>query len=420
MHKLILALLVFTSIDLYGKNIIEVVPKRTSDLPKKILVETKNSYIVRAKNASNADFDRLFWVNLDGVNLDEAQLDADILLFRKGEFAVVKADEDQVTELSQKLHHLAAACGHLIRLSGDEVSTQREFSFAPSALISSSTVIDLKDVLASMKSSDIREGVELLSSFRTRHHTTSEGAEASYEVKRMFETIVASRSDISVELVDHGQETEQMSVVVKIKGRKFPDELVLLGSHLDSISGWWGGSEAPGADDNASGTATNMTVLKAIVENNLYFDRTIEIHAYAAEEVGLVGSLDMAKKYKARNADVVSMLQNDMNLYPAMGEDGIWIVTNDTDASLNADLIKFIDRYVGIKWEQGRLQGGSSDHAAWHRQGYKAAFPFEHGSSYNPDIHTKRDVISSKLSFSQSLGFGKLSLSYLAHYAGIN
>ncbi len=420
MHKLILALLVFTSIDLYGKNIIEVVPKRTSDLPKKILVETKNSYIVRAKNASNADFDRLFWVNLDGVNLDEAQLDADILLFRKGEFAVVKADEDQVTELSQKLHHLAAACGHLIRLSGDEVSTQREFSFAPSALISSSTVIDLKDVLASMKSSDIREGVELLSSFRTRHHTTSEGAEASYEVKRMFETIVASRSDISVELVDHGQETEQMSVVVKIKGRKFPDELVLLGSHLDSISGWWGSSEAPGADDNASGTATNMTVLKAIVENNLYFDRTIEIHAYAAEEVGLVGSLDMAKKYKARNADVISMLQNDMNLYPAMGEDGIWIVTNDTDASLNADLIKFIDRYVGIKWEQGRLQGGSSDHAAWHRQGYKAAFPFEHGSSYNPDIHTKRDVISSKLSFSQSLGFGKLSLSYLAHYAGIN
>ena len=166
--------------------------------------------------------------------------------------------------------------------------------------------------------------------------------------------------------------------------------------------------------------ATNMSVLKAIVENNLYFDRTIEIHAYAAEEVGLVGSLDMAKKYKARGAKVISMLQNDMNLYPAMGEDGIWIVTNDTDASLNADLIKFIDRYVGIKWKQGRLRGGSSDHAAWHRQGYKAAFPFEHGSSYNPDIHTKRDVISSKLSFSQSLGFGKLSFSYLAHYAGMN
>ena len=94
----------------------------------------------------------------------------------------------------------------------------------------------------------------------------------------MFETIAASRLFISVELFEHGQETEQMSVVVKIRGRKYPDELVLLGSHLDSIAGWWGSSEAPGTDDNASGTATNMSVLKAIVENNLYFDRTIEIH----------------------------------------------------------------------------------------------------------------------------------------------
>ena len=39
-----------------------------------------------------------------------------------------------------------------------------------------------------------------------------------------------------------------------------------------------------------------MSVLKATVENNLYFDRTIEIYAYAAEEVGLVGSLDTAKE----------------------------------------------------------------------------------------------------------------------------
>ena len=163
-------------------------------------------------------------------------------------------------------------------------------------------------------------------------------------------------------------------MVVRIEGSKYPDELVLLGSHLDSIAGWWGNSEAPGADDNASGTATNMTVLQAIVDNDLHFERTIEIHAYAAEEVGLVGSLDVAKKYKAKGAQVVSMVQNDMNLYPAMGEDGIWLVTNDTDNDLNTDLIKFIEQYVGVKWEKGRLRGGSSDHAAWHRGATKLPF----------------------------------------------
>ena len=79
-----------------------------------------------------------------------------------------------------------------------------------------------------MKSLDIRERVALISSFKTRYHTTSEGAEASLEIKRMFENIAAQRGDISVELYDHGDETEQ-SVVVRIEGSKYPDELVLLG-----------------------------------------------------------------------------------------------------------------------------------------------------------------------------------------------
>ena len=39
-----------------------------------------------------------------------------------------------------------------------------------------------------------------------------------------------------------------------------------------------------------------------------------------------------------------------------MGEDGIWIVTNDTDSGLNNDLITYIERYVGVQWKKGRLR----------------------------------------------------------------
>ena len=60
MRKLILALCLFTSYGVYGKNIVEVVSKSTGDLPSQFLVETKDSYIVRAKDAKNEDFDRLF------------------------------------------------------------------------------------------------------------------------------------------------------------------------------------------------------------------------------------------------------------------------------------------------------------------------------------------------------------------------
>ena len=419
MNKLIALLFLLITQNVYAKTPFQLMSKNGIVKPQQILLETNETYIVRTADAKDSDFDNVYWVNLEGVDLKLEDLNAEVMSFRKSEFAIVRANPEQVEELSHELHHEAAGCGHLIRLSGDQVSTDKNEFLSPVARFSSDIKLDIQSELSSMKASDIRESVELLSSFRTRHHTTSEGIEASYEVKRMFETIAAGRSDISISLFDHGSETEQKSVVVRITGKTSPNEIVILGSHLDSIAGWWGSSDAPGADDNASGTATNMTVLKAIVDNNMFFDRTIEIHAYAAEEVGLVGSMDMAAEYKKRDANVVSMLQNDMNLYPAMGSDGIWLVTNDTSSELNKDLAKFINGYVGVKWKTGRLRGGSSDHASWHRQGYKVAFPFEHGSSYNPDIHTKRDVISSKLSFTQSLAFGKLSLSYLAHYAGI-
>ena len=211
-------------------------------LKKKILMETKNSYLIKAKNAKDEDFNDLYFVNLDGVDLAPKDLDAEILVFRKSEFAVIRADDVQVAELSQKLHHMAAACGHLVRLSGDEVNKDMQESFAPGALIARQTKVEIGAFLESMKSLDIRERVALISSFKTRYHTTSEGAEASLEIKRMFENIAAQRGDISVELYDHGDETEQKSVVVRIEGSKYPDELVLLGSHLDSIAGWWGNS----------------------------------------------------------------------------------------------------------------------------------------------------------------------------------
>ena len=103
---------------------------------KKILMETKNSYLIKAKNAKDEDFNDLYFVNLDRkVDLAPKDLDAEILVFRKSEFAVIRADDVQVAELSQKLHHMAAACGHLVRLSGDEVNKDMQESFAPGALI---------------------------------------------------------------------------------------------------------------------------------------------------------------------------------------------------------------------------------------------------------------------------------------------
>ena len=84
--------------------------KSTGDLPSQFLVETKDSYIVRAKDAKNEDFDRLFWVNLDGVNIEKTELDADILLLKRLSSLLTKRMKIKLQDKSKATSILAAAC----------------------------------------------------------------------------------------------------------------------------------------------------------------------------------------------------------------------------------------------------------------------------------------------------------------------
>ena len=81
----------------------------------------------------------------------------------------------------------------------------------------------------------------------------------------------------------------QPSVIGRLEGvGENKDEIVIIGAHLDSVN--WKAenqdiSRAPGACDDGSGTATVMEIFRVITESGLTFNRTLEFHHYAAEEV---------------------------------------------------------------------------------------------------------------------------------------
>ena len=240
-------------------------------------------------------------------------------------------------------------------------------------------------------------------------------------LKEKYLAVAIGRSDVTVEFFDHGSKTPQNSIIVRIIGKTLPDEIVILGSHIDSVNMMGGSSSrSPGADDNASGTSTNFEIFRLLMANGIHPDRTIEIHGYAAEEMGLVGSQDMAQKYKAAGKNVVTMVQHDMNLFKAAGApDKIWFVTNNTLDTFNTALGALIDQYVGVQWGKKALSGGDSDHTSWRRQGYVTSFPFEDPASYNHKIHTENDTLANANAMTQVVAFAKLGLAYLTHYAGI-
>lgn len=83
------------------------------------------------------------------------------------------------------------------------------------------------------------------------------------------------------------------NVIAEVTGTSKPDEIVLIGAHLDS----W--DEGTGAIDDGAGVAIVTAAAKLIQDLPTKPARTIRVVLYAAEEVGLVGGKAYAKAHKA-------------------------------------------------------------------------------------------------------------------------
>jgi len=195
-------------------------------------------------------------------------------------------------------------------------------------------------------------------------------------------------------------------------------ETIIVGGHQDSISGYFSGPKvrAPGADDNASGIATITEIIRVLVDRSYQPQKTIKFMAYAAEEVGLLGSKEIAKSYKERSENVVGVMQLDMVNYKGTQNFDIVLMNDYTNAEQNKFIGSLIDTYLpGIKWAYDSCGYACSDHASWHMQGFPASVPFEAKMrDMNGRIHTANDTINvSGDNADHAAKFAKLALSFI-------
>ncbi len=71
-------------------------------------------------------------------------------------------------------------------------------------------------------------------------------------------------------------------------------------------------ADAPGADDDASGTALTMELARVFANSGMDFDATLVFACWAGEEQGLFGSSAHAQKLASEKAVVEAMLMNDI------------------------------------------------------------------------------------------------------------
>lgn len=278
-------------------------------------------------------------------------------------------------------------------------------------------------MLASISDTRIGDDIQTLSAFQNRYYNGTHGAAAADWLVSQWQAITAGRSDIHVDKVYRGSDL-MPTVVLSIDGTVLPDQVLVMGAHLESVNwtDYYGGTPhqltfAPGADDDASGVAGLSEVLRTIVAYDFYPQRSIRLMAYSGEELGLLGSSYPAADYANRSVDVVGVLQLDMTNYKGSAAD-IYLIDDYTDAQQNQFLQQLLASYLpNLSVAHDDCGYGCSDHVSWTDQGYAASFPFEASISQREDspwIHSSGDTwYNSGSQATHALKFTRLAMAWL-------
>ena len=266
-----------------------------------------------------------------------------------------------------------------------------------------------------------------LSRYRNRYYASSHGKTSAEWIRDHWQSMAAGRSDVTTEMFTACSTcSTQPSVILTIRGWDLPDEVVVLGAHLDSINSSTRNDPnqlAPGADDDASGIATLTETLRIALADGWQPRRTVKFMGYAAEEVGLRGSNAIAQSFRASGVNVVSVLQVDMTNYKSGAVTDMKLISDYSNTDLKNFFVTLFDTYLapmGLTRSNTACGYACSDHASWTNAGYPAAMMFEAGDPGGsfPYIHTPYDTLATMGESAQhSVKFTQFALAYLGETA---
>lgn len=270
----------------------------------------------------------------------------------------------------------------------------------------------LDDYFSLIQEKRIRSDIKWLSSYKTRYYKAPEGVKSVKDLKKKWEEITKNRNDINIQLINH--KWPQPSLKLTIKGSVSSE--IIVGGHIDSINTDNEGIDtpAPGADDNASGISVMTEILRVLIAKDFAPKHQITFFAYAAEEVGLKGSFEIAAKYSNSNTSVKGVLQLDGTNYNGSAKK-IVLISDNTNVEQNQFIGNLIDKYIQVPWGYDTCGYACSDHYPWTYNGYIASYPFEaYVKEENPYIHTIEDTLENMFnSASHSVYFAKLGLAFI-------
>ncbi len=252
-------------------------------------------------------------------------------------------------------------------------------------------VNDLIDEIGSQVSSDNLRGlVQALQDFQTRHVSTPNCNIAGQFIYNYFQTLGL---DVRFQDVEYSAGAVSKNVIAELPGQVYPEDVLIICGHYDSHSDFLS-TLAPGADDNASGTAAAMEAARILTAYPLDF--TVRFIAFTAEEIGLFGSRKHAAEARAQRENIIGIINLDMIAYPDNIPEDLEIIVNPASEWLAT-------KFLGVSGAYGLVDINPvvnasivySDHSPFWDQGYPALLAIEDYPDpvRNPYYHSPADTI---------------------------
>jgi len=254
------------------------------------------------------------------------------------------------------------------------------------AILSADSVI--RRAMTEISRDSVQAVIAGLQAFQTRY---AFAANRNAVAKWIYDKFVSyGYTEVRLDSFYH-QNVWHKNVIAILRGTVTPESYIVTGGHHDSMSGS-PMTDAPGADDNASGTAAVMETARVLKRIGYQPAGSIVFVTFGAEEIGLVGSYVYAQQAFNTGMNIKLMINHDMISYrpnPDVKEVDINIYRGAESFQVQASAVAA--QYTGLTALRGSTNSSGSDSYSFYQFGYPAIY-FEE-RYFSPWYHTTSDQV---------------------------
>lgn len=235
-----------------------------------------------------------------------------------------------------------------------------------------------------------RTDVEHFAGFHTRHSFSTLFREATAMALGRFQELgfAARHEEIHV-----GTHTTLNTIADRSGTGTGTCGLVIVTAHLDSINlNGSAATRAPGADDNASGSAGVLEIAR--VMNDYRGSHDLRLVLFGGEEQGLHGSQQFVSQLSTAEKGRIRAVVN-MDMIARRNTAGLTALIEGAPVSqaLIDSAVQAADDYTELE-VQTSLHPHDSDHVPFIDAGVPAILTIEGTDSANDDVHTENDAVA--------------------------